>query len=61
MNKVKGENNVQHNQENIKKLKSNLSFWSPLNDSFNPPDKKSTCTWHKNVDRLTTPHTTKDW
>ncbi|CAH1110573.1 unnamed protein product [Psylliodes chrysocephalus] len=61
MNKVKGENNVQHNQENIKKLKSNLSFWSPLNDNFNPPDKKSTCTWHKNVDRLTTPHTTKDW
>ncbi|XP_056639619.1 cystathionine beta-synthase [Diorhabda sublineata] len=49
------------NQDNIKKIKSGLTFSSPLNDNFNPPDKKSSCTWHKNVDRTTTPHTVHDW
>ncbi|CAG9834689.1 unnamed protein product [Diabrotica balteata] len=53
-------NNV-NNQDTIKKSKSNLSFWSPLNDSFNPPSKKSSCTWHKTASRESTPHTTQDW
>ncbi|CAG9859751.1 unnamed protein product [Phyllotreta striolata] len=59
-NKAAGKNN-DLSEEHAKKMKSNLSFWSPLNDNFNPPNKESACTWHKNADKGTTPHTTKDW
>lgn len=49
-------------KENVtKKLKSNVSFWSPLNDNFGLPDKKSKCTWHKNVDKNINPHNTVEW
>lgn len=44
-----------------KKLKSGFSFWSPLNDGFAIPDKKSRCTWHQNIDRKTNPHNTAEW
>lgn len=44
-----------------KKMKSNLTFWSPLNDSFGLPDKKSKCTWHEKIDRSTNPHSTVEW
>lgn len=44
-----------------KRLKSNLSFWSPLNDSFGLPDKKSKCSWYQKVDKDTNPHNTMKW
>lgn len=45
----------------IKRSKPSLNFWSPLNDSFGLPDKKSSCTWHQNVDKSTNPHETENW
>ncbi|CAG9813693.1 unnamed protein product [Phaedon cochleariae] len=53
--------NLEPNQENTKRLKTNLSFWSPLNDNFNVPDKKSICTWHKNAASKNTPHSIQEW
>uniref|UniRef100_V5G5S7 Cystathionine beta-synthase n=1 Tax=Anoplophora glabripennis TaxID=217634 RepID=V5G5S7_ANOGL len=47
--------------ENSKRLKTNLTFWSPLNDSFGLPDKKSKCTWTRNCNKETTPHSTHEW
>ncbi|KAG5886814.1 hypothetical protein JTB14_031456 [Gonioctena quinquepunctata] len=61
MSEVIDHNNVENNQDNPKRLKSNLNFWSPLNDNFNVPDKKSACTWNKNNKKQSTPHSTRDW
>nr|XP_023017435.1 cystathionine beta-synthase-like [Leptinotarsa decemlineata] len=61
MTEVAAQINSGENIENVKRLKANLNFWSPLNDNFNVPDKKSACTWHKNANRQSTPHSTKDW
>lgn len=47
--------------ENSKRFKTNLTFWSPLNDSFGLPDKKSKCTWSRNCNKETTPHSIHDW
>lgn len=49
------------NDTNSKRLKTNLTFWSPLNDNFALPDKKSKCTWAKNCNKETTPHSTHEW
>ncbi|KAJ8925298.1 hypothetical protein NQ315_009128 [Exocentrus adspersus] len=46
---------------NCKHLKTHLTFWSPLNDNFGLPDKKSGCTWTSKCNRETTPHTTREW
>lgn len=45
-------------EHDTKKLKSSLTFWSPLNDNFALPDKISKCTWHTGVDRSANPHNT---
>ncbi|CAH0550348.1 unnamed protein product [Brassicogethes aeneus] len=47
--------------QKIKQLKTNLSFWSPLNNSFAVPDKPSKCTWHKKVCPTASPHRTQEW
>lgn len=60
MNKIE-ETYKNGKEQGTKKLKSSLSFCSPLNDGFALPDKKSKCTWHQNVDRNTNPHTTVEW
>lgn len=44
-----------------KQLKSSLTFWSPLNESFGLPNKKAKCTWHAKVDRYRTPHNNIEW
>lgn len=51
-----GDNGNSPTEPCTKKLKSSLTFWSPLNESFGLPNKKSQCTWHAKVDRSTNPH-----
>lgn len=55
------EKKVNTEQKCCKKLKSGLTFWSPLNDSFGLPNKQSKCTWHQKVDKSTNPHNTAEW
>lgn len=55
------EENRNGDQCSNKRLKPNLNFWSPLNDSFALPDKKSKCTWQQKNDGKTNPHEISDW
>ncbi|XP_023029512.2 cystathionine beta-synthase [Leptinotarsa decemlineata] len=42
-------------------MASTYVFRSPLNDKVCAPDKPLMCTWVKNADKDSSPHTTQDW